>query len=163
MGRQQSEFLGPLIHREIDLLCEAGQIPPPPMELVRSGKGLEIEYTSPLARALRAEEGSAIMNTVQDLGVMAQIDPTVKQIMDLHDAFREMAKIRGAPAKLFRSEEEVQALMEHDTEQQQQAGPVQALHGISQSSLNLAKAGQAAGQAGNQGGTAGAPAVPQGA
>ncbi len=28
-GRQQSEFLGPLIHREIDLLSAAGQLPPP--------------------------------------------------------------------------------------------------------------------------------------
>jgi hypothetical protein len=162
MGRQQSEFLGPLIHRELDILQAAGQLPPPPMEFIRSGKGLQIEYTSPLARALRAEEGTAIMNTVQDLGVMAQIDPSVKQIMDLHDAFREMAIIRGAPAKLFRSEEEVEALMQHAADQQQQAGTMQALPQLSQSALNLAKAGQAASAAGTQGGTAGAPAIPQG-
>jgi hypothetical protein len=162
MGRQQSEFLGPLIHRELDILQEAGQLPPPPMEFIRSGRGLQIEYTSPLARALRAEEGTAIMNTVQDLAVMSQIDPSVKQIMDLHDAFREMAIIRGAPAKLMRSEEEVEALMQHAADQQQQAQTAQALPAVSQSALNLAKAGQAASAAGTAGGTAGAPAIPQG-
>jgi hypothetical protein len=159
MGRQQSEFLGPLIHREIDCLSAAGQIPPPPMALLRSGKGLQIEYTSPLARALRAEEGTAIMNTVQDLGVMAQIDPSVRQIMDLHEAFREMANIRGCPAKIMRSEEEVDALMQHAADQQQQQQTAAAIPALSKSALNLAQAGQAAAAGGSGGG---APSIPQG-
>lgn len=158
MGRQQSEFLGPMIHRELDILCAAGQIPPAPMELVRSGRGLRIEYTSPLARALRAEEGSAIMNTVQDLGVMAQIDPSVKQLVDLHEALREMAQIRGCPAKILRSEEEVDALMQHAADQQQQAQTAAALPAVSMSAKNLAQAAQAASQAGP---AAGAPSVQQ--
>ena len=159
MGRQQSEFLGPLIRRELDILHAAGQIPPAPMELLKSGKGVRIEYTSPLARALRAEEGTAIMNTVQDIGVMSQIDPSVKQLVDMHEAAREMALIRGCPAKLLRSEEEVEALMQHAADQQQQAQAAQAAPGLSMSAKNLAQAAQAASQAG---GAAGAPSVPQG-
>ena len=160
MGRQQSEFLGPLIHREIDILEEAHQLPPPPVELLRSRQGWTIEYTSPLARALRAEEGSAIMNTVQDMGVMAQLDPTVKQIMDLHEALREMAIIRGCPAKILRSEEEVDTLMQHAQEEQEQAGALQALPQVSMSAKNLAQAAQAASAAG---GSPGATSVPQAA
>jgi Bacteriophage head to tail connecting protein len=158
MGRQQSEFLGPLIHREIDILSHAGALPPPPMELLRSKRGMTIEYTSPLARALRAEEGTAIMNTFQDLGVIAQVDPSAKFVLDAHDAMREMAQIRGCPAKLVRSEDQVTALMQHAAEQQQQAAMLQQAPSMSQSVLNLAKAGQAA-SASPTGGSPGAPAV----
>jgi hypothetical protein len=66
------------------------------------------------------------------------------------------------PAKILRSEEEVQALMQHAADQQQQAGMMQAAPALSQSALNLAKAGQAAAQAGTGGGTGGAPSIPQG-
>jgi hypothetical protein len=145
MGRQQSEFLGPLQHREIDILSTAGAMPPAPVELLRSRRGMTIEYTSPLARALRAEEGTAIMNTMSDMATIAQIDPSVKYIIDTHDAVREMANIRGCPAKLVRSEDQVDQLMQNDQQQAQQAAMLQQAPLVSQSVLNLAKASQAAG------------------
>jgi hypothetical protein len=148
MGRQQSEFLGPCIHRELDVLGAAQQLPPPPMELLRSGRGLRITYTSPLARALRAEEGTAIMNTVADLAQMANLDKSVLMLMDFHDAGREMALIRGCPPKLIRSEDQVQALLQQATQQQQDqqaaAGAPQVAMGVK----NLAQAAQAASAAG---------------
>jgi Bacteriophage head to tail connecting protein len=159
MGRQQSEFLGPMIHRELDLLAEANQLPPPPMELLRSGKGITIEYTSPLARALRAEEGSAIMNTVSDIANMANLDKSVLQLFDFHEAAREMAEIRGCPAKILRSEEEVESLMEHAAEQQQQAQAAAAAPQVAAGIKNLAQAAQAAGAQGGAG-APGAVAVP---
>jgi hypothetical protein len=158
MGRQQSEFLGPLIHRELDILHTAGQVPPPPMELLRSGRGIRVEYTSPLARALKAEEGSAIMNTVSDIANIANLDPSVRQIMDWHEAAREMGAIRGCPAKLFRSEEEVQALLEHANQQAQEQRAMQAAPQVAAGIKNLAQAAQAA-NAGS-GGSPGAIAVP---
>lgn len=162
MGRQQSEFLGPLIHREIDLLSRAGEIPPPPEELVESGTGLSVVYTSPLARALRAEEGTAIMNTTSDVIQFAQIDPSVKFLVDWHEAARTMADIRGMPAKLLHSEEEVQQLLEHAADQSSQAGASASFPAASQGVLNLAKAAQAASAAGG-GGAPGQVTVPQGA
>ena len=155
MGRQQSEFLGPCIHREIDLMSNARQFPPPPKELLKSGKGITIEYTSPLARAMRAEEGSSIMNTISDIGTAAQLDRSVVQLMDMHEAIREMAEIRGCPAKLIRSEAQVVALLEHQQEQQQMNTAAAQAPGVSQSILNLSKAAQAGGAAGG----AGAPAA----
>jgi hypothetical protein len=158
MGRQQSEFLGPLIHREIDILSEAGQLPPPPMELLRSGKGIRIEYTSPMAMALRAQEGTAIMNTIADIGQIMNLDPSVKFIMDFHEAARTMASIRGTPAKLIRSEDEVQDLLEHAADQQQQAQQAAAAPQIALGAKNLAQAAQAASAAGQ--GAPGAAQVP---
>lgn len=156
MGRQQSEFLGPLIHREIDILSAANQFPPPPQELLRSKRGIRIEYTSPMAMALRAQEGTAIMNTVADLGQMANLDKSVLYLMDFHEAGREMATIRGCPAKLIRSEEEVQALLEHAAQQQQDMESAQQAPQVAMGVKNLAQAAQAASAAGQ--GNAGAVA-----
>lgn len=147
MGRQQSEFLGPQIMRELDILEHAGQLPPLPDALRENGQGIKIEYTSPLTRAMRAEEGTAIMNTVQSIGVMAQLDKSVLNIIDLTDAAREMALINGCPAKLLRSDEEVDELVQQQTQQAQEAQLVEGAPGVSQAALNLAKAGQAASQA----------------
>jgi hypothetical protein len=158
MGRQQSEFLGPLIHREIDILSEAGQLPQPPMELVRSKKGLKISYTSPMANAMRAEEGTAIMNTISDIANMANLDKSVLYIMDLHDAAREMASIRGVPAKLMRTEEQIQELMEKAQQDQQEAQTAAAAPQVALGVKNLAQAAQAASAAGS-GGSPGAPSV----
>ena len=151
MGRQQSEFLGPLIHREIDILTEAGQLPPPPMELVRSKRGMRIEYTSPMARALRAEEGTAIMNTVADAAQLAQIDPSVVKVIDAHDALREMAAIRGMPAKLLLSEDQVTQLLQHAADQQAQASQAQQGLAVTQGAKNLADAAKSASAAGGAG------------
>ena len=145
MGRQQSEFLGPQIHRELDILSNAGQLPPPPQELVDSKKGIRIEYTSPLARALRAEEGTAIMNWVNDLAQFANLDKTVLAIADLHDAAREMAQIRGAPAKLMRSEEEVDAILQQQSQQAQLATAAQQAPQVAMGVKNLAQAAQISG------------------
>jgi hypothetical protein len=163
MGRQQSEFLGPLIHRELDVLCHAGQMPPAPLELMQSKRGIRIEYTSPLARALKAEEGSAIMNTISDIAQMMNLDPSVKQLLDFHEAAREMANIRGCPAKLLRSEEMVNQLLEQAAQQQQEQQEMQAAPQVAMGVKNLAQAAQAASQAGTAGGAPGAPSVPQGA
>lgn len=144
MGRQLSEFLGPQILREIDILENAGQLPPMPQILAEQPGAIKIEYTSPLSRAMRAEEGTAIMNTVQSIGVMAQLDKSVLNIMDFTDAAREMAIINGCPAKLLRSDEQVDELVQQASQQAQEAQLVQGAPGVSQAALNLAKAGQAA-------------------
>ena len=158
MGRMQSEFLGPLITRELDILKNAGQLPPMPLQLAQSRRGVTIEYTSPLARAMKAEEGSAIMNTVQDIATMAQIDPTVKTIIDFHEAARTMARIRGMPAKLVRSDEEVDQILQQAQQAQEQSQALAQAPMVSQSALNLAKAAQLSGGAGA---SPGAPSVQQ--
>ena len=146
MGRQQSEGLGQVIHREIDVLSEAGQLPPPPREYRDSEGGFEVEYSSPMARALKAEEGTAIMNTVSDLAQMVQVDPSVRFKFDFHQAFERMTEVRGCPAELVLSDDDATALMEHAAQQQQMAQGAQGAPAITQGVLNLAKAAQISGQ-----------------
>jgi hypothetical protein len=123
MGRQQSEFLGPLIEREIDILATAGVLPPMPDALRQQGGEIDIEYVSPLNRAQRADEGVAILRTLESLFPLAQADPSVMLVFDPEAIARELASINGVPAKVLRSKDEVAAMLE----QQQQAAANQSL------------------------------------
>lgn len=116
MGRQQSEFLGPLIEREIDILARAGVLPPMPDALRELGGQVEIEYVSPLNRAQRAEEGVAIMNTLQAIAPLAQIDPKVMLVFDPQKVARELADINGVPAKVLRDPTEIQQIEDQQAE-----------------------------------------------
>lgn len=143
MGRQQSEFLGPMIERELDVANAMGVLPPPPKQLVRKGGGYKVSYQSTMARNMRLEEAGAIMDTIQAFAVLAQIDPDVALIMDAMAAGREIAEIKGVPAKLLRSEDQI-AQMKAEKDQAAQAQAI-AEHapGLSKAALNLAQAGQA--------------------
>lgn len=123
MGRQQSEMLGPLIEREIDILARAGALPDMPEALMEAQGDFEVEYVSPLNRAQRAEEGVAILRTLEAVAPLAQIDPGVMDIFDPDAIARELAEINGVPAKILRSKEDVMALKE----QQAQAAEAQQL------------------------------------
>ena len=112
MGRQQSEMLGPMIERELDILSRAGVLPPMPEALMEVEGEIEIEYVSPLNRAQRAEEGVAIMRTLEAVAPLAQIDPGVMDIFRPDEIARELAEINGVPAKILRSKEEVTAIKE---------------------------------------------------
>jgi hypothetical protein len=135
MGRLQSELLAPMIEAELDILAAAGALPPMPPEL----EGFEdvvadIEYTSPLARAQKADEGVAILRLLEDAATVGQFDPAAARMIKGPETLRRLAEIRGAPADLLHSEEDMAAMAEQDA----RAGQLQAL---------LSAAGQAAGVA----------------
>lgn len=126
MGRQQSELLGPLIERELDILGRAGMLPEMPDELIELGGEVEVEYVSPLNRAQRAEDGVAIMRTFEAVAPMAQIDPRVLKAYDWVKSARELGEINGMPAKLARSDEEIEAMDEAEAQQAAVAQMLQA-------------------------------------
>jgi hypothetical protein len=127
MGRIQSEMLGPVIEREIDILAHTGELPPMPDELVawyRAGGEHHIEYQSPLNMAQKAGAGVAIMNTMQAIAPLAQIDPKVMQRYNLDKAAERIGRINGVPEDIIRSDEEVAAM---DAQSQQAAQAQQLL------------------------------------
>lgn len=143
MGRQQSEFLGPQIVREIDILHHAGQLPPPPEALLESGQGLKIEYTSPLSKLMRAEEANTIVTGVQGLAQMAAVRPDVLDVVDWDETSKEFLEASGFPGKLVLDPERLAAVRQANAAQQQAAQIATAAPGVSQAALNLAKAHQA--------------------
>lgn len=105
MGRQQSEFLGTVITRELDILGNIpGALPDMPRELVEAGGFVEVDYTSPLSRLMRAEDGVAILRTIEQLTPIAQLNPDVLDIFDFDMMPKELAEINGVPAIVLLSE-----------------------------------------------------------
>lgn len=146
MGRQQSELLGPLIERELDILAHAGMLPEMPQELLDLGGEVEIDYVSPLSRAQRAEDGVAIMRTFEAIAPMAQIDPRVLKAYDWVKAAREFGEINGMPSKLARSDDEIAEMDEAEAQQAQAAQLLQAAPVAAQTAKTLAETQQIASQ-----------------
>lgn len=146
MGRQQSEFLGPLIEREIDILFKAGVIPKPPKELAMVNNYIEVEYVGPLNRAQKAEQGVAILRTIEGVAPLAQIDPSIMEIFDAEGIARELADINGMPAKVLRTKEEMAQIKANKNQEMQAQQLLQAAPVLSGAAKDLAAAQAMSGQ-----------------
>lgn len=111
MGRQQTEFLGPLIDREVDLLMMQGLLPPMPPMLQQARGEYIVQYDSPLSRAQRSEEAAGTMRTLEYAANIASItqDPSVMDRFNFDVIVPELAYINAMPERFMASEEEVQA------------------------------------------------------
>lgn len=143
-GRIESEALGPMTERELDILARAGQLPEMPAEMVEAQGEYEIEYTSPMRKAMRSSEAIAIARTMEQILPMAEVDRSVLLAFDLPAAAREIAEINGVPAKIMLDEEQVKAAKEQQAQQQEDAQLLEAAPVVAQTAANLAKV-QAAG------------------
>jgi hypothetical protein len=122
MGRQQSEFLGPMIEREFDILTEAGEfedveIPDALREHLYYGGGIEIIYDAPLNRVMKADEAVALIRTVETLVPLMEVYPALRHVVNPAKFGRIVADANGAPPSAINSVEEIMALMEKDEQQ----------------------------------------------
>ena len=119
IGRQQTEMLGPLIEREFDILDKQGLLPPLPGILAEAGGEYEVEYVSPLSRAMKAEEGVGILRTLEMVQPIAAVDPNVMDNFDTDEITRTLADTNGAPQRILRNEDEIAAMRDARNQQQQ--------------------------------------------
>lgn len=119
MTRQQGEMLGSIIRRELDIHYHARRLPPMPDKLARAWSSVRVKYVSPVQQAQRAQDGVAILRTLEGITSLAQIDPSVLKGIKLPETARELAEINGMPAKLMRSEDELEAMKEQDAQAEQ--------------------------------------------
>lgn len=109
IGRQQSEYLGPMIEREMDLMAELGLLDPMP-EVLREAQGeYTVTYTSPLSRAQRSQEVSGAMRTLETaLNIVnATQDPSHLDQFNFDVIIPQIAEIQGVPPSWMAGEEEV--------------------------------------------------------
>lgn len=145
-GRQQSEYLGPMIDRELDLLAYMGVLDPMPGELIEARGEYQPVYTSPLSRAMRAQEAAGFMRAVETAKEIANItqDQSYLDPFDFDTALPDIADIQGAPIEWMATPEKINqkrlARVQAARRQEAiQAAPAQAA---------MMKAGVAAKQAG---------------
>lgn len=144
IGRQQSEYLGPMIEREIDILMRQRLLPPMPQILIEAKGEYKITYNSPLTRAQRAEEASGLMRTIESALQVVQVtqDPSPLDFFDWDTIIPEISAIQGVPAKWMRDMKAVQAMRQQRQEQQQQQQAVNAAPGAAAMIKSVAAAKQ---------------------
>jgi hypothetical protein len=155
MGRQQSEFLGNVINREIDILFHAGMLDslgPMPDSLARSGGLIKVEYQSPLNRLQRAQDVIAIQRTVEQVVPIAEAGhPEIMDSFDWAKVGREIAEINGVRADLLLSPEQVASLQDQKAQQANAQALVQAAPQAAGAVKDIAQARQMATSAPAQG------------
>lgn len=131
LGRQQSERLGPMIERELDILARQRLLPPMPQLLLEAKGDYRIEYDSPLSKAQRAEEASGLMRTVETALQIVNItqNPEPLDHFDWDVIIPEVSDIQSVPAKWMRGIDQVMAIRQGRAEQQQQQTAIQAAPG----------------------------------
>lgn len=128
IGRQQSEYLGPMIDRELDILSRQGLLPPQPA-LLKSAKGqYKIIYDSPISRAQKADQVSGTMRTMESFTQYAQAtqDPSILHLINIDIAGPAIAEANGVPAAWMNSPEKIAQLRQQQKEQQDQQTAIQA-------------------------------------
>lgn len=107
-GRLQAEYLQPLVTRCFGLAYRAGILGQAPESL--QNKMFTVKYISPLARAQRLEDVTAMDRLETTLISEAQADPTVLDVYDFPAAVRERAEFLGVPKSVIRTQESVEKL-----------------------------------------------------
>lgn len=153
MGRQQSELIGPTITREMDILGRRGRLKPPPEKLQQllradySGAQMKIEYTSPMNRAMRADEATGILRTVESMAPFAQARPEILDVLDWDEATRVVAYANNVPSKVINSKEKVAAMGAQRAQASQASALLQAAPVVSSSIKDITDAQQSQQQA----------------
>lgn len=109
MSRQQTEYLGPLIERELDILASDGLLPPMPPLLAEADGDYAIVYESPLARNMRYEEATGINRLLEQVATYASAtaDPRPLDWINFDQVVPALADIQGVPASWINTMDEV--------------------------------------------------------
>ena len=142
IGRQQTELLGPMIERELDVLDRQGQLPDLPGLLMEAEGEYEIEYVSPLTRAMKAEEGVGILRTLEMVQPIAAIDPGVMDNFDTDEIVRILADTNGVPQKILKDEQSIAQVREGRQQQEQMAQLAQAAPQAADAALKVSQIAQ---------------------
>lgn len=143
-SRQISEVISPLIERCVSLLWRSGEFgvirgSDEEQELLRAGEAdikyipddlvpvlesggeiYRIVYKTQASNASRAEEYMGIVDIMNISMQAAQLDPSVADRVDLHEALKHITAIRGVPVGILRQDDAVAEIAQQKQERQSQ-------------------------------------------
>lgn len=128
IGRQQSEYLGPMIERELDILSSQGLLPPMPPFLRDAQGEYTIVYDSPITRTQKSEWAAGAVRSIEVLMNVANTmqDPSKLFYINWDVAAPEIAEIYGTPSTWMNTPEKVQELKAQMAKQQEMQMAIQA-------------------------------------
>ena len=119
MNRLNHMLLNPMIDTTLNRMAEVGFLPPPPEDL--QGMGWDIEYISDMAAAQKAQGILGLQEAAGFVGNLATFNPDVIDKFDFDQSVDEYANMRGIPAGVVRSDDDVSEIRQAREQQQQQA------------------------------------------
>ncbi len=119
LGRLQSTFLDPLLHLTISILMRHGVVEPQPEEF--GDAEFDIIYTGPIPRAQQAETARAIEQLMADYAALGEIFPELLDLVDPDKMGHELARVRGVPTHILRTEDELKKIRAERAQQEQVA------------------------------------------
>ena len=140
LGRLQSELLQPMIIRIFNIMLRNNLLPEAPEILLN--QEIDVEYVSPMAQAQRGQELSSIVRGLELFGQIGQVAP-VNDYIDPQGLVKHLIKILGLPARMIRSDNEVEEIAQQKAEAQQQQMQMQQQMAESEMARNVAPAVQA--------------------
>lgn len=115
ISSRMEQMFTSMLARLYRILKRAGRIPPPPPEI----EAFDIEYVSPVARAMRTAEADDIFRLLELAAPLGEIDPSALANIDANAAVRIAGtKLFNVPAEVMRSEREVRDIQDQQREQQ---------------------------------------------
>ena len=147
LGRLQVELLNPTVVRVFNIMLRNNLFPPAP-EILQDQE-IDVEYVSPMALAQKGQELSSIIRGLEIFGSIGQVAP-VTDYIDPQGLVKEIIKILGIPAKVIRSDAEVQQITEEKQAAQQQQMDMMNAVQESQVAKNIAPAVQTLDEANRQ-------------
>jgi len=148
IGRQTSEYLGPVIDRVLSVLAMQRLLPPMPRLLAQTGGAYKVRYDSPLTRAQLSGEAAGLQRTVQPLLEMVKLtgDPTPLDHFNWDAIVPEVATtINAVPTRWLLDAQSVAQIRQGRAEQAQAKQMAEAAPGAA--ALTNAGASMASAQA----------------
>ena len=121
LGRQQSEFLRPMIDRVFEIMSRKGLIEAAPEILIQRGKNLDVTYSSVIAKAQKQNEMQNIQRTMQAIAPLVTVDPSVLDNFDGDAGTLIMARGYGMPQEMIRDRKQVEEIRNNRAKAQQAA------------------------------------------
>jgi len=128
IGRQQSEYLDPMIHRELDLLSSQGLLDPMPPRLREAKGAYDVVYTSPLSKAMKAQEAAGFFRTIEGVKELMAVsqDQSLLDRFDFNTAIPAIADIQSVPESWMADDKQVAAKQKARADAAQRQEMIQA-------------------------------------
>lgn len=138
LGRMQAEALNTIITRTYSILLRQGKFPEAPENI--TGQGIEILYTSPIAKAQRQIEANGLARVLQSLDIFIATDPTILQRFDTDEILEGMLELFSIRPEFLKPREEAKAEQEQQQDLTQSQQSAEIIETASKAKLNLVKA-----------------------
>lgn len=108
MGRQQAEYCGQMVVRELDEAMRQRLLPPMPPRLREAHGEYDVVYTNPLSKSMKAQEVSGAMRTVEMLKELAADtgDPSALDPVSIPRMAMGIADSNGMPPSWMATQNE---------------------------------------------------------